>query len=772
MFLRIASFLFLAVSLLPGQVVPGRYIVELAGEPAGKSARKAVVQTQQRRARAALAQRGVEVLDSVETVANALFVRATSEQAAALAALPDVALVEPVRLAKALLDHAILLQGVTDAWALTGGSEKAGAGIKIGILDTGIDAQHPAFQDSTLPALDGYPKVSAESDLKYTNQKIIVARAYPAASDNSALDIKGHGTSVAMIAAGVRNNGPRGPITGIAPKAYLGNYKVFPDNEERAPTDGILKALDDAVADGMDIINLSLGIFPAPRPAEDSLARAVERAMAAGVLVVVATGNEGPGSSTIGSPATALSAISVGNANNDRVFGALAKLEGTEGFIAEPGSGANSAVPITAPVFDVMNLDPTGLACAALPEGSLGGAIALVLRGECDFEEKLKIARAAGAVAALIYARPESPEPIPMAVGSSTLPAMMISNEDGTTIRARLHDGGTIPATLDFSLTSRARNQWKISGTSSRGPSADLTLKPELLAVGNPVYTAAPSSARGPGYSIGSGTSLSAPMVAGAAAVLKAGRPGLTAVQYRSLLINSATRFSIDGNGVPAPVQQAGAGLLNAASALRSTISVVPSALSFGTTSGTINSFKTVSLTNLASTVDTLSISVERLGAGTAPTVSTETVQLGPGESQNVTVQMLGTNLSAGEHSGFLVVRSSQSSAEARVPYWFGVPSDQGSTIFTLLPNSPSGRKTASTELFLLRTLDRFGMPLQAEPTITVVSGGGSVQAKESIDSILPGFYGVEVKLGEEPGANIFQIDAAGATTRLVITAN
>src|SRR5262249_43164757 len=134
------------------------------------------------------------------------------------------------------LDQAIQLVGVPDAWNTLGGPPNAGAGVKIGIIDTGIDQTHAAFQDPALTTPDGYPK----GDTNFTNNKVIVARSYmdrliagdetpeyDRPDDTSPRDPSGHGTAVAMIAAGETNTGPLAAITGIAPKAWLGSYKVF-----------------------------------------------------------------------------------------------------------------------------------------------------------------------------------------------------------------------------------------------------------------------------------------------------------------------------------------------------------------------------------------------------------------------------------------------------------------------------------------------------------------------------------------------------------------
>ena len=141
------------------------------------------------------------------------------------------------------LNRATQLVNAPAAWTALGGVQNAGAGIKIAIIDTGIDQTHPAFQDSSLAMPAGYP-ICSGSDCAFTSNKVIVARSYvrlvaagsdpqnPAADsrpdDYSPRDRIGHGTAVASCAAGMPTLSPAGlTLTGVAPKAYLGNYKVF-----------------------------------------------------------------------------------------------------------------------------------------------------------------------------------------------------------------------------------------------------------------------------------------------------------------------------------------------------------------------------------------------------------------------------------------------------------------------------------------------------------------------------------------------------------------
>ena len=212
----------------------------------------------------------------------------------------------------------IRARGVPGGVALPNG----GAGIKIGVIDDGVDQTHPFFDPTgfTMPA--GFPKGQTE----FTTAKVIVARAFapPRATWRYAStpfdpDQSGHGTHVAGIAAGDANVQAEGQrISGIAPRAQIGNYKAL-----TIPTDGdvgldgnapeIVAAIEAAVADGMDVINLSIG-EPEIEPSRDLVALALDAAAAAGVVPVVAAGNDYGdfGAGSLASPGTSVEAITVG----------------------------------------------------------------------------------------------------------------------------------------------------------------------------------------------------------------------------------------------------------------------------------------------------------------------------------------------------------------------------------------------------------------------------------------------------------------------------
>ena len=297
------------------------------------------LQQRQQSVRAELTRRGIVTTGSVSTLLNAVFVVAPADSVADLQSIPGVSSVVPLRTYHRKLNRATALVNAPAAWNAVGGVANAGAGIKIAILDTGIDQQHPAFQDPSLPMPAGYPHCNG-NDCAFTNNKVIVARSYvqqlaagtsplnPAADsrpdDYSPRDRIGHGTAVASTAAGHTNTGLV-TITGVAPAAYLGNYKIYgsPQVNDFTTDDVIIQALEDAVNDGMDIVSFSSGgpAFTGPldtgatcgvglgQPCDLS-AQAFENAAKAGIVIVVAAGNEGsegnnyPTFSSISSPRT------------------------------------------------------------------------------------------------------------------------------------------------------------------------------------------------------------------------------------------------------------------------------------------------------------------------------------------------------------------------------------------------------------------------------------------------------------------------------------
>jgi subtilisin family serine protease len=283
------------------------------------------------------------------------------------------------------------LIGATGLWGAN--LATAGQGLKIGLVDDGIEQSHPYFDPTGFSYPAGFPK----GNTAYTTPKVIVARAFPSPSTdwkNADLPFDPkysfHATHVAGIVAGDYDTrtGRGDLISGVAPKAYLGNYKALTVPTKGFGLDGnspeIAKAIDQAVADGMNVINLSIG-EPEIEPRRDIVVRALDNAAAAGVVPVVAAGNDfdATGLGSIGSPANAPAAITV-----------AASTVGGDGTRPDVVASFSSAGPtpvsllpkpdVTAPGVDILSSLPTHafglLDGTSMATPHVAGAAALLLQ--------------------------------------------------------------------------------------------------------------------------------------------------------------------------------------------------------------------------------------------------------------------------------------------------------------------------------------------------------------------------------------------------------
>ena len=772
------------------QLVPGRYIVELTGAPLGADVRAkgraalqnrvTAIQAEQARVRALIEQRNGKVLSSLDSLMNALIVKIADTDASALSSLPGVKQVYPVHRYKMNLDHALPIHHVPEAWARIGGKDKAGAGVKIAILDTGVSPNHAAFQDPTLQPPAGFPQASKPDNLAFTNNKIIVARSYEdiyqETDPDDAQDRNGHGTETAMCAAGVTNTGPYATITGVAPKAWIGGYKIVPGNSGNADGDVILKAMDDALADGMDVINLSFGSpFEFPDAPDYVPAVATDRLHQFGVVMVVSAGNSGPTLNTIGDFASQASVIGVGAVQSDRAFNGSVSIAGATPVQAFSSDGPVPG-PITSTVFDVSSFDPTGLLCGApLPAGSATGQIALIMRGACTFEQKVTNATAGGAIAVVVY---NSPTGVlgHISIGAATLPTVLLANSDGLSLQQAVAANPSTTVTVIFDGVAFPEDPRVLASFTSRGPNYDYTVKPDLVAVGTDVYMATQSldptgelySANG--YIVAQGTSFSSPLTAGSVAVLRGARPGLTVDNYRSLIINSATPLTRP-DGQIERVQQAGVGVLNLDAALQSTISAYPTSLTYFVGGGSLGGadtgdFDQLTLTNVGKTTDVFHIS--SIPFDTAPGLqfsvesgdenptSTLDVPINPGQSKTIYAYWItDTPLPIGEYQGDILVEGVN--GDALVPYWYGVPSQVPQTVDVLNP-PPTTAAPRTTIDVLVRVTDLIGYAITDAPHLafqsTVNAGGGRIAL--SPDVFFPNILDISLTLGPRTVDNTY----------------
>ncbi|HEV7640452.1 MAG TPA: S8 family serine peptidase [Gaiellaceae bacterium] len=504
----------------------------------------------------------------------------------------------------------------TDLQAATGDK---GQGIKIAVIDTGVDPTNPFLN----PAGFAYPAGFPRGDTKLTTPKVIVARSFPGpvrdklsatAFDKS----EPHGTHVSGIAAGDEGTtAPAGPdhptvanLAGVAPKAWIGNYRVFTVPTplgHQANTPEIVRAFESAVADGMNVINFSGG-GPQTDPANDAMYETVHNVALAGVVPVIAAGNdrEDFGLGTAGSPGTAPDAIAVAATSNSHVFApALGVVNGPPSLGAVPLQSAGGAkLPGAWSTLDQTIVDVTSIvgtdgkpveshlcgspadpntSLGTLPKGSVAGKILLADRGTCTFLSKAERASLAGAAGLiLIDNRFGEANPIPIRL---PLASGMISDLDGKQLRAYLAaNGGRATIRVTSGIQEIFTNRGGIiTSFSSAGPTDfGHLLKPDVSAPGLDVLSSTPPATTGSTFSVFAGTSMATPHIAGAAALLLQLHPGWTPYQVKSALMTTAgPAWGDTARTKEAPVLLGGAGLANTLAANDPKIFTDPQSLSF-----------------------------------------------------------------------------------------------------------------------------------------------------------------------------------------------
>jgi minor extracellular serine protease Vpr len=641
---------------------------------------------------------GARVLDRRSFLLNVLLVEAPNGVLESLQEDEEILAVYPNEKRFLQADRAAGLVGAPAAWADIGESI-SGQGVKIGIIDSGIDRTHPMFNATgmTYPGQPGqYPKGLAY----FTSPKIIVARSFVANFTTNAADQTGHGTSVAALAAGRKVTAPLGVIQGIAPAAYLGNYKVFGESGETSIFT-VLSALDAAVQDGMDVVNMSLGGTPGPTDALEWAA--VKAATEAGVIVVTGAGNSGPEMTTVTAPGIFPEAITVGATANDRLYqsgGGWVTLASSPQFSGYPKSVAylprhlqNITAAIEPPrvlarAIRSGTIDDDEACSEQLP--NLGGSIALVRRGTCLFRTKLENVTRAGAVGMIVY---NNVEPglalMDLRVGSEddlpaplkNVPAIMIDKAAGENLVGLIKKSFRITASIQAQS-----NLWvplsnppdQITTFSGRGPVSNFTIKPDLLAPGQGIYTGTKGDQQ---YAINlSGTSFATPIVSGAAALLKQKRGNWTPKQIKSALVNTADRRALLGDG-GAPIMHGGNGILDLASAVKVTTVLDPVSVCFGAVeSSVLNSSpvqtRNLEITNLGSRERRYLFQVLLTAASQAIDVGVTPgeVTLAPGQRQTVTLSArYPSSPTTGVFEGYVRVTEPDTNMQLTTGFWGGV---------------------------------------------------------------------------------------------------
>ena len=563
---------------------------------------------------------------------NAVAVQLNGASLATIAAAPMVQSAEYNVLYHPNLSESYKIINASDAWTAAGGRANAGAGIKIGDIDTGIDNTHPFFDPTGFSYPTGFPKCDAadsashhkDQDCNYVSPKVIVAKVFYNKAKQQGLDaqaIQDHGTHTAGIAAGVTgktavvNGVSIDDMSGIAPGSWLGNYNVFPGGVLNARSEDILNAVDAAIEDGMDVLNLSLG--GSFHGNNDLLANGLDNAVDAGLVVAVAAGNSGPGAGTLESPGRARKVITVAASTNQHFVGQLFTYP--EGGGTTIGAAVGEFPPLPTASYDLFDTHST--ACTSVDPGA-SGKLAIVDRGTCTFSTKVRNAIAAGAVGVVVINNVAG-DPIGMAkdgLGGDDLPAVMISKNDGAALRAANPPDASADATLQEFVTTG--NQDILAGFSGQGPTnVDLAVKPDVSSVGVNVLSSitcvgkpAGCPGDGSGWAFFQGTSMSTPHIAGSAAVLLQLHNDWTPAQIKSTLVNRADlviKDAITGTHDVGPTAQ-GAGRENLSVAADATTWMDPVSASFGKVTVGHPTSLNITLSNPTGSAETFTVSVTK----------------------------------------------------------------------------------------------------------------------------------------------------------------
>jgi subtilisin family serine protease len=614
---------------------------------------------------------GLRVSARMRTVMDALVVTLPRSELSKLASVPGVRRVWPAVTYLAETDRVPTVVGAPALWSgLDGGIAAAGDGMRIGIIDDGIDITRPSFSGATYHYPPGFPKGIRSG----TNGKIIVARAFAppggSARMRTAFDPDGseHGTHVAGIAAGL--SGITGTslgvtinnLSGVAPHAYLGSYRVLTTPTPSFGLDGngpeIARAIDQAVADGMDVLNLSLG-EPEVESSNDVVARAIHGAARAGVVTVVAAGNSGDdlGGGSISSPGSAPDAITVAATSVGRFIGVTLGVLGPGAVPADlTAFGAATDAPEQIPAAWKAGVP---LVVASDCTGGRAGALVLVQLGAHCSPARADSGIAAGALG-IVYAQRAAGDPT--SISDEHQRSLTVSDLIGARLAQQAAAaGGELSLSLDNAPREQiSANSGLIASFSSRGPSPySLELKPDVAAPGVDIVSPIPG-----GYGTWSGTSMATPAVAGAAALLRQRHPTWTPAQIKSaLVLTGRPVFNDTAHKHPTSVLAQGGGMIDVQAADSPGLFAAPAGVSFGLMEPGAVGVQPVELSDAGGGGGTWSVSSPGLEAPA-------TIELPAGGTQTLGLTLaVPPGASVGNRSGEVVLTSGAHTVHIR---WWG----------------------------------------------------------------------------------------------------
>lgn len=575
--------------------------------PSEVMARVAAIRTEQDSVAAQAASLGAKEEGRFHRLINAIRFRVPRATVERLAAIPGVARVEAVKSHWPQTSTSVPWIGAASAWSSVA-TNLDGRGIRVGVIDSGIDYNHANFGGAGTPAAylaNNSTKIEPGSfpTAKVVGGHDFVGDSYDgsggATPDDDPLDCSGngHGSHVAGIIAGfgVLTNGAAytGSYTqgmdfaqfgigpGVAPRALLYALKVFGCS---GSTTHVLDALewasdpngDNDLSDRLDVVNLSLGSPFGLNSLPDSENLAINNLAELGCIPVIAAGNSGNTHFIVGSPGAAEKGICVANSFDGGAtsigLGVVSPASIAGNYGAVEGAFTKQLTNSGPVQAGVVYVDPAQACGPLVNAAAVNGKIALIDRGSCFFVDKIRLVQAAGAVAVVMVNNVPG-EPIVMGGTGDTsdivIPGVMITLANGAIIKGRLAENPVLRLSVD-TVIPRPDLADQLNDSSSRGPSAPAgLLKPDISAPGSGIVsTKAGTGAAGVAQT---GTSMAAPHVAGAAALMRQMRPQWSAAQVKAALMNTATAMR-DGSGVAYPESRTGAGQLNVGNAIRTKI--------------------------------------------------------------------------------------------------------------------------------------------------------------------------------------------------------
>ena len=511
------------------------------------------------------------------------------------------------------------------------GQRLTGKGIKIAVIDTGIDYDHPDLKKNFK---GGYDVIDDDGDPMETTKEQGLSTI--------------HGTHVAGIIAA------NGKIKGVAPEAEIYAYRALGPGG-KGTTEQVIEAIEKAVEDGVDIINLSLGntVNGPDWPTSIALDKAVEK----GVIAVTSNGNSGPNMWTVGSPGTSLKAISVGASTPPLKVPYLT-------FESEDREIALNVMVGSKPWTFKRDLPIKEVGLGRMEDmKEVKNKLVLIKRGVIPFFEKAKSAQIAGASGVIIYNNTPG-EFMGSLEMQLDIPVVSISKEDGEWLKDKLD-----LKEKNYLRTIYRKEEDQIAPFSSRGPvTHSWGVKPDVVAPGVAIDSTIPK-----GYLGLNGTSMSAPHVAGTAALVKQAHPDWTPEEVKAAIMNTAKPIK-DKEGTPYSPHEQGTGRIQVAKAVNAETLVYPGTVGFGKWTREQSRHKKdveITIKNSSQKVRTYHVKPPFVVPDGVQWKVPFAITLKPGEETKVpiTIDILPGVFQAGIHYGEFIVEGGRN--PVRVPYMF-----------------------------------------------------------------------------------------------------